>query len=171
MLTTVNCCVKIYNDRSDPYEMRKGQRCFSMSYYRSNIVRRTKLQTTGTIFNKQTQLFAYADDISIVGRSLEAVRDAYLALEAEAAKVGLKINEQKTKYMIAAGNRTILDAWKTVAFCDKNFEGVNEFVYLGALVTPENDVGLEIQPRIQTGTSDKLNDLQDLDPPSPAIRQ
>jgi hypothetical protein len=33
-----------------------------------------------------------------------AVRDAYLALEGEAAKVGLKINEQKTKYMIAAGN-------------------------------------------------------------------
>jgi hypothetical protein len=27
--------------------------------------------------------------------------DAYLALEGEAAKVGLKINEQKTKYMIA----------------------------------------------------------------------
>jgi hypothetical protein len=30
---------------------------------------------------------------------LEAVCDAHLALEAEAAKAGLKINEQKTKYM------------------------------------------------------------------------
>jgi hypothetical protein len=30
------------------------------------------------------------------------VRNAYLALEGEAAKVGLKINEQKTKFMIAA---------------------------------------------------------------------
>jgi hypothetical protein len=30
--------------------------------------------------------------------------NAYLALEREAAKVGLKINEQKTKYMIAARN-------------------------------------------------------------------
>jgi hypothetical protein len=51
------------------------------------IVRRAKLQRTGRIFNKQTQLLAYADDTDIVGRSLEAVRDAYLALEAEAAKV------------------------------------------------------------------------------------
>jgi hypothetical protein len=42
------------------------------------------------------------DDIDIVDRSQSAVRDAYLALEREAAKVVLKINEQKTKYMIAA---------------------------------------------------------------------
>jgi hypothetical protein len=40
----------------------------------------------GTIFNKQTQLLAYADDIDIVGRGLEAVRDANLALEAKVAE-------------------------------------------------------------------------------------
>jgi hypothetical protein len=63
---------------------------------------------TGTIFNKQTQLLAYADDIDIVGRTLEAVRDAYLALETGVAKIELKIDEQNTKYMIAAENRTII---------------------------------------------------------------
>jgi hypothetical protein len=47
--------------------------------------------------------------------------------------------------MIAAGNRTILDSEQTVAIGDKNFEVVNEFVYLGARVTPKHDVGLEIQ--------------------------
>jgi hypothetical protein len=66
----------------------------------------------------ETRLLAYADDIDIVGRSQLAVRDAYLALEREAAKEGLKINEQKTKYMIAARNdRTIRDvgkAWQLV---------------------------------------------------------
>jgi hypothetical protein len=66
------------------------------------IIGRANLQTTGTIYNKETQLLAYADDIDIVGRSQSAVRNAYVALEGEAAKVGLKINEQKTKYMIAA---------------------------------------------------------------------
>jgi hypothetical protein len=49
----------------------------------------------------------------MVGRSQSAVRGAYLALEIEVAKVGLKINEQKTKYMIAAGNdRTIRNVGK-----------------------------------------------------------
>jgi hypothetical protein len=49
------------------------------------------------------------------------VRDAYLALEREAAKEGFKINKQKTKYMIAAqNNRTIRD----VEIGDKHFEVV-----------------------------------------------
>jgi hypothetical protein len=113
------------------------------------IVRRANLQTTGTIYNKETQLLAYADDIDIVGRSQSAVRDAYLALEGEAAKAGLKINEQKTKYMIATRNdRTIRDVGQNVAVGDKHFEVVKEFMYLGSLMTPTNDVSLVIQRRI-----------------------
>jgi hypothetical protein len=54
------------------------------------IVRRANLQT---FCNKETQLLAYADDIDIVSRSQSAIRNAYSALEEEAAKVGLKINE------------------------------------------------------------------------------
>jgi hypothetical protein len=69
-------------------------------------------------------------------RSQSAVRDAYLALEREAAKVRFKINEQKTRQSVAIG--------------DKHLEVVKEFVYLGSLITPTNDVSLEIQRRIQT---------------------
>jgi hypothetical protein len=72
-------------------------------------------------------------------------------LEGEAAKVGLKINEQKTKYMIAVGNdRTIRDVGQSVAIGEKHFQVVKEFGYLGSLLTPTNDVSLEIQRRIQT---------------------
>jgi hypothetical protein len=72
-------------------------------------------------------------------------------LEGEAAKVGLKINEQKTKYMIVARNdRTIRDVRQSEAIGVKHFEVVKEFVYLGSLMTPTNDVSLEIQRRIQT---------------------
>jgi hypothetical protein len=94
------------------------------------IIRRANLQTTGTIYNSETQLLAYADDIDIVGRSQSTVRDAYL--EREAAKIGLKINEQKTKYIyishvIAARNdRTIRDVGQSVAIVDKHFEVVKD---------------------------------------------
>jgi hypothetical protein len=152
-LTIVTCCVKIQNDGSEYFETRQGLRQGDvLSTLLFNVVlefieRRANQQTTGTIYNKETQLLAYADDIDIVGRSQSAVRNAYLALERETVKVGLKINEQKTKYMIAAQNdRTIYDVGQS----DKHFEVVKEFVYLGSLMTPTNDVSLEIHRRIQT---------------------
>jgi hypothetical protein len=53
--------------------------------------------------------------------------------------------------MIAAWNdRTIRDVGQSVAIGDKHFEVVKECVYLGSLMTPTNDVSLEIQRRIQT---------------------
>jgi hypothetical protein len=59
------------------------------------------------------------------------------------------MNEQKTKYMIAARNdSTIRDVEQIVAISDKHFEVVKKFVYLGSLMTPTNDVSLEIQRRI-----------------------
>jgi hypothetical protein len=53
--------------------------------------------------------------------------------------------------MIAARNDTkIRDVRQSVAIHDEHFEVVKEFVYLGSLMTPTNDVSLEIQRRIQT---------------------
>jgi hypothetical protein len=52
------------------------------------------LQTTRKIYNKETKLLAYVDDIDIVERSQSVVQNAYLALERKAAKAGLKLNEQ-----------------------------------------------------------------------------
>jgi hypothetical protein len=53
--------------------------------------------------------------------------------------------------MIAARNdTTIRDVGQSVAIGDKHFEVVKEFVYLGSLMTPANDVSLEVQQRIQT---------------------
>jgi hypothetical protein len=52
---------------------------------------------------------------------------------------------------IAARNdTTIRDVGQSVAIGDKHFEVVKEFVYLGSLMTPANDVSLEVQRRIQT---------------------
>jgi hypothetical protein len=72
-----------------------------------------------------------------IDRSQAAVREAYLALEGKVNKVGLKNNESNTKYLNAGRNSRT------------TFEVVTEFVYLGSLVTPNNDLSLEIKKRIQ----------------------
>jgi hypothetical protein len=109
-LTIVTCSVKIQHNCSESFETRQGLRQgYVLSTLLFNvvlelIVRRANLQATGTINNKETHLLTYADDIDKVGRSQSAIQDADLAFEREAAKVMLKINQQKTKYMIAARN-------------------------------------------------------------------
>jgi hypothetical protein len=77
-LSIVTCCVKIQNDCSEPFETRQGLR---------------QGDVLSTLHFNGTQLLAYADDIVIVGRSQSGIWDAYLALERETAKVGLKIND------------------------------------------------------------------------------
>jgi Reverse transcriptase (RNA-dependent DNA polymerase) len=65
----VVCCVKIQNDCSEYFETRQGLRqgdalsTLLFNVVLEIIVRRAKLQTNGTIFNRQTQILAYADDI------------------------------------------------------------------------------------------------------------
>jgi hypothetical protein len=78
-------------------------------------------------------------------------REAFLALERESNKVGLKINESKTRYKNAAGNnKTVRDVEQSVALGDKTFEVVKKFVYLGSLVSPKNYASMELQRTIQT---------------------
>jgi hypothetical protein len=74
--------------------------------------------------------------ISSVGVS-QTVQNAYLALEGEASKEGIKINEEKTKYLIKARN-------------DRTIRDVEQSVAIGSLMTPTNDVSPEIQRKIQT---------------------
>jgi hypothetical protein len=68
------CDVKIQNECSESFESRQGLRqgdilsTLLFNVVLEVIVRRANLQTTGTIYNRETQLLAYADDIDIVGR-------------------------------------------------------------------------------------------------------
>jgi hypothetical protein len=70
----------------------------------------------------QTQRLAYVDAIDIIARR-KAVRPGSLSsFEKRIKQRWTRDNESKTKYLIAAGNS------RNVAFSDKIFEVVNEFV-------------------------------------------
>jgi hypothetical protein len=58
-----------------------------------------KVNITGYIGTKSTQIFAYTNYVAIVGRNKSALKDTLVSIENEARKSGLRINENKTMYM------------------------------------------------------------------------
>ena len=148
-LNDSKCCVKLQNDKSPSFTTHKGLKqgdalsTLLFNVVLEGIVRRTKLNASKTLATSSIQLLAFADDIDIVGRTEAAVKETYVVLREEAAKVGLMINEEKTKYMT-----TRPDNRDKVEMGGQSFETVNEFVYLGALIRCDNDNTMEIKRRI-----------------------
>ena len=112
-------------------------------------IRRSGVQRNGTIITRSHMLLGFADDIDIIGIGCRAVEEAYTSLKSETARIGLTINSTKTKYMVAgrdSGRSSGVGA--EVVFDGDVFEVVEEFVYLGTLVTCDNDVSREVKRRI-----------------------
>ena len=69
------------------------------------------------------------DIVDIIGK--HQVSDAYSRMEREANKIGLGVNEDKTKFlMVAASERTKKFVDSKLEIGDKKFEVVNDFVFL-----------------------------------------
>jgi hypothetical protein len=90
---------------------------------------------------------AYADDV-IVGRTIQAMKETFMVLETLTGKMGLMVNEEKTKFM-EVGKKLTTVAHFTVG--NYKFEKVHMFKYLGSLVTDKNNISLEIINRIGLG--------------------
>lgn len=111
--------------------------------------RRAGVQRNGTLITKSHMLLGYADDIDIIGIDRRSVEEAFVPFKREAAKIGLTINTAKTKYLVAGRARgSAGDGVSEVEIDGERYEVVDEFVYLGTLVTCDNDVSCEVKRRI-----------------------
>lgn len=108
-----------------------------------------QITDNGTIIYKSRQICAYADDIVIIARSQNQLKETYAELHHGAKKAGLEVNEGKTKYMVmsAEEQRRVRGNLSTE---NMTFENVDRFVYLGAEVNNRNRISEEIQRRIMT---------------------
>ena len=154
-LSRVMCGIKVQGHTSGLFECKTGLRqgdelstkLFNIAL--EGVFRRAKLELTGTIFTKSTQLLGFADDIDIVGRNFRSITDAYSKMELEANKIGLRVNEDKTKFlMVAASERTKNLVGSHLVIGDKRFEVVNDFVYLGSIISNNFNTSMEIKRRI-----------------------
>jgi hypothetical protein len=86
--------------------------------------------------------------VAIVSRNKNALRDTLVNIESEARKRGLRINENKTKYMEVTRAASNSDHLHCVKY---EFEHVKEFTYLGSQLNHINSISSEIQARILSG--------------------
>ena len=56
------------------------------------VIRDSEIETKGTIYNKNTQILAYADDMVIVGRSIGALKETMKKLMKASWVLGLTKN-------------------------------------------------------------------------------
>jgi sorting nexin-29 len=74
-----------------------------------------------------------------------ALKEAFLSLERAGREMGLKIHEEKTKYLTTRVNKNQPQYFQIEKF---NFETVHSFTYLGCLIDANNDISAEIKKRI-----------------------
>jgi hypothetical protein len=120
--------------------------CLLFNVALEKAIRDSRIDVDGIIYHKSVQILAYANDIDIIGS--EALREAFLSLEAAAKEVGLVLNSKKIDvYLVSYPiNPDVPLTHLTVG--DHIFEEVDEFTYLGSLITSNNVVSESAQ---QTG--------------------
>jgi sorting nexin-29 len=99
------CKVKTPSGITDPFDTKKGLQqgdelsCMLFNIALEKAVREANLDIRGTVLHRSVQIVACADDVVVVGRNENAVKDAFNRLDMAAQKMGLMINYDKTKYM------------------------------------------------------------------------
>ncbi|XP_066901845.1 uncharacterized protein [Halyomorpha halys] len=114
------------------------------------MIIRTGINQEGTVFTKMTQVLAYAQDVVINSRSLQSIRTAFEAIDVEAKRMGLHINEEKTKIMLL-GKKPLDQRMSRLEMGSFNFEVVRSFSYLGSIINENQDEEEEVKSGIAAG--------------------
>jgi hypothetical protein len=102
------------------------------------------------IGKEQLNILAYADDIALIGKNKIEIRKLFVEMENIDRKLGLKINQEKTKYMIVK-RKNSLKQIKLGHLKIKNykFERAENFKYLRVILNKGNNNQIDLQETIR----------------------
>jgi hypothetical protein len=99
--------VKVQNELSGSFHLRNWLRqgdalaCILFNIALEKIIHDANINQLDNIFYKSAHIvLEYADDIGISSRCPKSLQEATVALDRAARRMGLEINQAKTKYMI-----------------------------------------------------------------------
>ena len=151
-------CVQIGQRKSEDFEIKTGLRqgCMLSPILFNLVLEKVKrsievVERGINLGGVNIQTLAYADDVDVLGTNLNEVRGVYNSYKEAAQGVGLHVNQIKTKIMRMSREEEQIDIQQNGHIMFGEVEKVNEFKYLGSVLTSRNDVKKEIVSRIAAG--------------------
>ena len=112
-------------------------------------VKRVQVKQHGLQLYGTHQILVYADDVNILGGSVNTIKENTEALVVASKETGLEVNADKTKYMVMVQDQNAGRS-HNIKTDNSSSARVEEFKYLGTTLTNQNSIQEEIKSRLKS---------------------